>query len=146
MNRLEELIEDKEDVTFYPTYGYREGSDWKIPIRIWVHEPCKLAEKLVTSLAESIGKANEKEQKNLKARIADIVADSESGEKVIFIFKFGEKVIFKFDNDPAEEEWEVQSEDGGRPKTDEKNGIIEGFVKLRNEQALTLLEKQGSEK
>jgi phosphatidate phosphatase APP1 len=127
-NGVKELFEDKEDVIFYPTYGYREGSDWKIPIRFWVHEPRTPAEELATLLAASFGKANDQEKRNLKARIADLVADSESGEEV----------IFKFDNDPDEEEWQVQS------KTD-LNGIIEGFVKLPNERASTLLQRQGSE-
>lgn len=138
MNRitrgLKELFADSEDVTFYPTYGYREGSDWRIPMRLWVHEPRKLVAGLVTSLAESIGNATDLEQENLAVRIADIVADSESREEV----------VFQFDNDPEEEEWMVQSENGSRLKTD-LNGIIEGFITLPHESAAALMDAQGSE-
>ena len=131
---LKKLIEDKEDVTFYPTYGYREGNDWKIPIRIWVHEPRKITEKLVKLLANNLGKSNDHEQKNLAVRIAHFVADSESREKV----------VFRFDNDPVEEEWRVQSENGMHPKSN-LNGIIKGFITLSVARALTLLEAQGTQ-
>ncbi len=26
------------EVTFYPTYGYREGGEWLVPVRVWVHD------------------------------------------------------------------------------------------------------------
>jgi hypothetical protein len=32
------MLEDKE-ITVYPTYGYRTGNTWTIPLRIWVHKP-----------------------------------------------------------------------------------------------------------
>lgn len=128
---INKLFLDKEFVTFYPTYGYRAGNDWKIQIRIWVHEPRKLAEELVRLLADNIGKTNDHELQNLATRIADIVADSESRETV----------IFKFDNDPNEEKWRVQSEDGDHPKST-LNGIIEGFITLSNSRALQLLKAQ----
>jgi len=28
-----------EQATVYPSYGYRTGAQWVIPMRIWVHEP-----------------------------------------------------------------------------------------------------------
>src|SRR2546427_8690477 len=33
-----ETVENGIEVTFYPAYGYREGADWLIPMRSWVHE------------------------------------------------------------------------------------------------------------
>ncbi len=27
-----------EEVTFFPTYGYREGNGWSINVRGWVHQ------------------------------------------------------------------------------------------------------------
>ena len=30
---------DVEEATIYPSYGYRSGAQWAIPMRIWVHEP-----------------------------------------------------------------------------------------------------------
>ena len=130
---LKKLLEDKEDVTFYPTYGYREGDDWIIPVRIWVHESRRLTEGLVKLLAKNFSRAKNCEQENLATRIADIVADSESREMV----------VFKFDNDPEEKEWRVQTVDGNHPKSD-LNGIIKGFIKLSHARALTLLKAQSA--
>ncbi len=131
---LNKLFSDNEIVTIYPTYGYREGRDWKIPVRIWIHEPRKLAEEIVVMLADSVDTTQDHDLKNLAARIVDIVADSESLEKV----------IFRFDNDPEEEEWRVQSADGDYPRSD-LNGIIEGFITLSDARALTLLEAQNTQ-
>ncbi|MFW2368769.1 MAG: phosphatidate phosphatase App1 family protein [Desulforhopalus sp.] len=125
------LFEDKERVTFYPTFGYREGKDWYIPLRVWVHEPRRLVEAVVCQLADIIGNRKEHEQKNFETRLAHIVADSESREKV----------IFKFDNDPEEEEFRVQTEDGCYPRSD-LNGIIKGFVRISDARAHSLMKAQ----
>jgi hypothetical protein len=132
---LKSLFEDKERVTFYPTFGYREGNDWHIPLRVWVHEPRRLVEAVVGNLADNLGDRQEHEQKNFETRLAHIVADSESWEKV----------IFRFDNDPEEEEWRVQSEDGSHPKSD-LNGIIKGCIKLNDARARSLIRAQKAQK
>jgi hypothetical protein len=130
---LKALFEDPERVTVYPTYGYRDGDGWKVPLRIWVHEPRPLAEALVKRLAESIGAVTEHERENLTVRMADIVADSESLEKV----------VFAFDNDPDGEDWRVRAGDGGYPKSD-LNGIVKGFIELDDRRAARLLAAQNS--
>jgi hypothetical protein len=33
-----------EQVTFYPTYGYKDGSNWRIPMRVWVHRKRRLVD------------------------------------------------------------------------------------------------------
>jgi Phosphatidate phosphatase APP1, catalytic domain len=132
-NFLKNLFEDKEDVTIYPTYGYRDGNGWKIPVRIWVHEPREMVEGIVRVLAENVGNVKIHEQKNLCARLADIVADSESRERV----------VFEFDNDPKNEKFSIGSREGGFPKSD-LNGIVEGFIKLSDARALTLLAAQNA--
>ncbi len=131
---LRKLFSDMEAVTFYPTYGYREGNGWKIPMRAWVHEPRKMAEELVMLLAENIGDTDDHELANLALRIADIVADSESFEKVIFMF----------DNDPEQEQWRIMAEDGDHPRSD-LNGNIEGSISLSKARASTLLEAQNAQ-
>lgn len=131
--RFKKLFDDNEKVTIYSTYGYRKGGNWRIPIRLWVHEPRKQLEKVVMFLAKGLGKVTGLERRNLKVRIADIIADSESREKV----------IFKFDKDHEEEEWQVRSKNGKHPKTD-LNGILEGFLDLPDERAKILLAQQGS--
>ena len=84
-------------VTFYSTYGYLKDQDWIIPMRLWVYEPpdamrIAAAKALRGSLADRAGidELND-EQKDLFAiRAHSFVADSESGEKV----------VFRFDSDP----------------------------------------------
>ncbi len=132
---IKKLFEDNEHVTFFSTYGYRQGSGWKIPVRIWVNEPRRLVEALVKLIADTVGTTSQRELQNFEKRIARIVADSESRERVVFMF----------DSDPEKEEWGVQTDDGRRPKSD-LNGIIDGFIKLDNERAISLLEAQSSQK
>lgn len=128
------LFEDDEHVTFFPTYGYRQGTDWIIPLRIWVHEPRRLVEAAAKLLADNVGAANERELENFKSRFANIVADSESRERV----------VFTFDDDHEKEKWRVQCEDGSFPKSD-LNGIIKGYIKLSHERAISLKEAQSAQ-
>jgi len=124
---------DEEQVTFYPAYGYREGTLWKIPMRVWVHEPRALVENVIARVAKSLGDLDAKEIDNFKTRIADFVADNESGEKV----------VFKFDHDADDEEYRVQAADGSFPES-ERNGLIEGFITLSEIKAQKLLLSQRS--
>lgn len=132
-NFFTKLFEDKEFVTFYPTYGYREGTNWKIPMRLWVHEPRELAEGLFAMIATSLGAKNKLEEGNFKARVAHLVADSESREKV----------LFQFDGDPTTKNWHLKDEKGNYPKTN-LNGVVEGVFTLSDSEAQQLLEAQGS--
>jgi hypothetical protein len=129
------FFSDEEQVTFYPTYGYKEGAQWKIPLRVWVHEPRLLVETVITKVAAGLGNHDSKELSNFKSRIADFVADDESGENV----------IFKFENDPEDEAYRVQAVDGRFPESD-LNGLVEGFITLAETKAQTLLQRQGSQK
>jgi hypothetical protein len=126
-------VGDAEDVTFFPTYGYREGDHWTIPLRVWVHEPRGLAEDVVTRLASAADDPGPRELDNLRRRIADLVADDESGEAV----------AFKFDGDPDAVAFRVRNAAGRELETD-RNGIIEGFVTLPDARARALLAAQGS--
>jgi hypothetical protein len=128
------LFSDEEQVTFYPTYGYQEGTGWRIPLRIWVHEPRSLIESAITKLVAGLGNLDPEETSNFRSRIADFVADDESGEKV----------IFKFDYDPNDEEYQVQGEDGAFHATD-LNGLIEGFIMLPEAKVEKLLYSQGAQ-
>ena len=124
---------DEEQVTFYPTYGYQKDDQWVIPLRIWVHENRTVMESLLTGLAASLGKLPGKEIDNFRSRMADFVADDESREKV----------WFTFDNDPENEEYRVQEDGGGFPRSD-LNGLIEGFFTLSAAKAEDLLKRQGA--
>ena len=123
---------DKEQVTFYPTYGYKEGDNWVIPMRIWVHERRASVEELIRKVAPSMGDLDSKEIVNFRSRIQDFVVDNESREKV----------TFKFDNDPENHEY------GGPrdfPQTD-LNGLVEkGVIRIPITKAKELLIRQGSQ-
>jgi len=124
----------KEDVSFYPTYGYKEGDNWVIPMRVWVHERRRLAEKLITKVAASMGNLDPTEIGNFRSRIQDFVADDKSREVI----------IFTFDNDPENQEYRVQNSQGKFPKTD-RNGLIEGVITIPITKAQELLSRQGSQ-
>ncbi len=125
---------DEEQVTFYPTYGCREGDDWMIPMRAWVHERRGLAEEVLARTAKSIGRLDQKEIDNFRLRIEAFVADSESGEMV----------TFAFDHDPENRAYRVQSDHENFPKTD-LNGLVEGVIKIPITKAKELLRRQGSQ-
>ncbi len=125
---------DGEQVTFYPTYGYKKGDDWVIPMRVWAHERRCPAEKLLAKTAASMGNLDPGEIDNFRLRIQDFVADSESGEVV----------TFQFDNDPENQEYRVQDSHENFPKTD-LNGLIEGVLKIPVTKAKDLLKRQGSQ-
>ena len=126
-------------VTFYSTYGYREGEDWVVPLRIWVRERPDFVRRMAAKGArgeiaeraqlESLGER----QKNLFMSRADgFIADSESSEEVRFVF----------DNDPGGEAFRLVNEEG-ESETD-FNGLVEGSFKLADGKAETLLEAQDS--
>lgn len=121
-------------MTFYPTYGYKEGDSWVIPMRVWVHERRCLAEKLLAKTASSMGNLDPREIDNFRLRIRDFVADSESREAV----------AFAFDNDPENQEYRVQDGHNNFPETD-LNGLVEGVIKIPITKAKELLSRQGSQ-
>jgi phosphatidate phosphatase APP1 len=127
------LVSREEKVTFYPTYGYKEGENWVIPMRVWVRERRALSEHLSNEVAESMGDLGLGEIKNFQSRTQDFVADSESREEVTFVF----------DNDPANQRYSVRNSRGDSLKTDQ-NGLIEGVIKLSITEASELLSRQGS--
>lgn len=129
-----QLVSDEEQVTFYPTYGYQEGDHWVIPMRVRVHERRALVENWATKLAGSVGKLERNEIDNFRSRITDFIADSESGEVV----------SLKFDNDLRNLEYRVQDTNGNFPKTD-RNGLVNGVIKITLTEAKELLKQQGSQ-
>lgn len=128
---------EEERVTFYPTYGYKKGDNWVIPMRVWVHEHHSLAKKLekpIANVAASMGNLDREEISNFRSRIQDFAADSESHEVV----------TFEFDNDPEDQQYRVQDNHGSFPRTDQ-NGLLEGVIKIPITKAKDLLSRQGSQ-
>ncbi len=130
---LSGFFSDREQVTFYPTYGCKESDNWVIPIRVWVHEDRDLAEAIVTTIAGSLAGISSAGIGNFRHRIRDFVADSESGEAV----------RFRFDHDPEDREYAVEDDNGASPKTD-VNGLIKGVIRIPIAKAAEILVRQGS--
>ena len=118
--RLQVLTE--KEVTFYPTYGYKDAKGWNINLRGWVHEDRPKLHKLL----ERFSKCSEPEMGNFRSRTADIMDDD----------KTFETVIIKFDSDPDDKAYELS-----RSRSD---GIVRLSLVFSNEKAAQLLEKQGS--
>lgn len=126
--------ENEKQVTFYATYGYRQGDNWVIPMRVWVRQRRDLAEKLITKMAADMENLDPGEIENFRSRIQDFVANSE----------FHEVVTFVFDHDPENREYRIRNNHGKFPKTD-KNGLIQGGIKISTAKAKELLISQGSQ-
>jgi hypothetical protein len=122
---------DEEQVTFYPTYGYRDGDHWVIPLRLWVHERRTLVEKLAARIAASAGGLTPAQLNHFRTRIQAFVVDSESHEAV----------TFQFDNDPENQQYGYPAE---LPKTN-LNGLAEGAIRLPLAKAEDLLLRQGAD-
>lgn len=141
---FEEAPEDPEAtaenrVTFYTTYGYLDGDQWTIPMRIWVHEEPDAARNLLGRQArDELFKRSELEslssdqEERYLDRAHGFIADSESNEEV----------LVRFDNDPAHKTYPILGDDG-EAGTD-RNGLIEGELTLTGDRASELLTAQGS--
>ncbi len=93
---------DKE-ITVYPTYGYRTGATWTIPMRIWVHKRRRIEtlpdDLLRVVLDDERGGPLPSEQEVIRCRerVADFLADDDSGEEVSFKFDADDKV-YRFES------------------------------------------------
>jgi len=119
-------VQEGTEITFYPAYGYRSGTDWLVPIRSWAHENRGAPAQLLTKLAQRKVKCDEPEIENLRLRFGDFPDDDKSHEKV----------TIQFDSDPDKEQYQLGKSD--------PNGLIETKLKLSEAKARKLLESQGS--
>lgn len=124
---------DREKVTAYPTYGYKEDGKWRIPIRVWVHEDRREFDLIIRGGLEIVDNLDENEKTNFRLRILDFLADNESGEEV----------TIRFNNDPDGSDIPICNTQGEIVSSD-LNGIIEGFITLSDDKARALLAQQNS--
>lgn len=124
----------QENVLFYPAYGVREGSDWKVELRLWVYEDRAFAEVIAAKLASSFGEISEAEKQVFRKRSRHFLADSESREIVEFCFE----------NDPQQEVWQLTSANG-KPLISDANGNISSVLRLSDVRVKELLKSQESE-
>ena len=125
-------LRDVEEVVLYPTYGFKRGADWIIPVRGKVQEP-RDVEAVFNTLFGRLPNRGAGDTSRFKSRIADLLADDESREDV----------RVQYDKDPDQTEYRITNAAGGFPETDE-NGIVEGTLTLPDVVAQRLLTQQGS--
>ena len=116
------------EVTFYPAYGYRSGTDWLLPIRSWVHKDRPLLARSLTEIAALKFKCTGPEIDILKVRLEDFPDDD----------KHLDKVTIQFDSDPDKEQYRLGRSD--------PNGLVEKELRLSEAKARKLLESQGGTK
>lgn len=126
-------------VIFYNTYGYDDAESWKIPMRIWVYEEPDFIRNMAARVARielqrraGIEDLLPEQQALFAVRTHGFIADSESGENV----------VFRFDGDPEETDFRIVS-GSGRTSTD-RNGLVEGVIEISHEKAELLLASQRS--
>jgi len=121
----------REEVTFFPTYGYKEGNGWNITLRGWVHQDRshlnKVVTKLMTALATVKDKCDSAGMANFQARSNDFEDDDKSLEKV----------IIKFDFDPEGRLYEFD-------RRSDVNGVVELDLALTADRARQLLASEKS--
>jgi len=119
-------VHTEKEVTFYPTYGYRAGTNWNAQLRGWVHKDREVRAEGAVKVLKLIAKCNDAEVSTVRSRSADFVDDN----------KKSEKVLVKFDSDPDNKAYEFTESRG--------DGIVKLDLVLTDDQAKRLLEQQKS--
>lgn len=107
----------EKEITVFPTYGYRTGDTWTVPIRVWVHKRRRidfLTDDLIRALLDDEeGGPVPSEEEIIRCRecVADFIADDDSGEEVSILDDDGNK-LYSF------------------PSETNANGLVEGEFQL----------------
>jgi len=120
-------------VTFYNGHGHLNSDEWVVPMRLYAYDRRNSVERLTTRMARRRYNLTPAEADRFRSRIRGLVADSDTRERVSFVF----------DGDPENEDFFLENEQGDRVRTD-LNGIAIGRIKLPEERAAQLLEIQNS--
>jgi phosphatidate phosphatase APP1 len=110
------MLREKE-ITVFPTYGYRTGDTWTVPIKVWVHKQRRLdflTDDLIRSLLDDDeGGFVPSEQEVIRCRecVADFITDDDSGEEVSIVDEDGRELY-------------------GFPSKTDFNGLVEGEFTL----------------
>ncbi len=124
---------DIKNVTFYHAYGYLDGDEWVIPLKVYVSEPRPIQKRAITALVRNWYDLHEEQTEIFRSRISAFIADSE----------FREEVAFVFNGDPEGEEFRLSFDDGTPLRTN-LNGMKNGTIRLGRERAEQLLAQQNS--
>lgn len=124
----------RRHITFYNTYGYVDGDDWVIPARVWVNKKRRSLQGFVNWLINLTNDYTEQEIDILHTRLRDIVANSKSRKTV----------TIRVQDAPNEYAFRIRNRWGEEPRTN-RNGIIEGEIRIPVELAERFLEYQQSD-
>lgn len=131
---LSHLFNNNHFVDIYPTYGYIEGDEWVVPLKLYAWEPRRYLEYPILTLSQRIRNFSDDEREFFRSRIRTFGADSKSRESIEFVF----------DRDPRNEIMTILDSEGNPIRTN-TNGIIQGTLRISVERMEELLEAQDSE-
>lgn len=133
--KADQAISDPEQVIFYPTYGYPEGDEWVIPMRVYVFEYRNLMENFVESIVSRAREMSDSERERFHFRMRDFVADSESRETPAFTFT----------DDPEQETFHLLTPEGDPIRTN-LNGLASAEFRISKAVAERISQHSDSEK
>src|SRR5215472_797392 len=121
------------EATCFPTYGFRAGSEWEIPIHVWLHPNHDVLERFLTEVVGGFHGLTNEERENYRIRMADLVSDDVKLWPVSIVF----------DRDQQQQTFSILDEAGVPCRTD-LNGAVTGIVRLPVAAADQLLAAQSS--
>src|SRR4026209_2554012 len=71
-------VQTEKEVTFYPTYGYRAGTNWNAQLRGWVHEDRKVRAEGTVKILKLVSKCSDQEVTTVRSRSADFADDNKT--------------------------------------------------------------------
>jgi len=126
------IFGDPKEVVFYPTYGVKQATDWRIDLRAKVQEPRDVGA-VIAALFRRIPAGDARELGILKARLADFIADDQSGEDI----------RLAFDADSTQTPYRIAAVDKTFPSSN-GDGVVDGTLTLPDSVAQRLLTQQRS--
>jgi phosphatidate phosphatase APP1 len=127
------VLADEEEVIFYPSYGFRDGSDWVIPMSAKVQNLHLALEGPRNALASRLAGSDDSRRSTFRERAADFLKNDQSLERV----------TLTFDKDPEQTVHRIANEKGV-PVLSNVNGLVHGRIRLSDGKAQALLKEQGS--
>ena len=135
-------IAAREQITFFQTYGYKDGNHWVVPMHLHVWERGLVQRAVESRIADVASEAerftrsqiNGLDQARFRLRIAAFAADDE-GHQTITI---------KFDKDSKDRRYPLTDAATGHVLRSDRNGRVDGQIRIPLNEADELLRGQDS--
>ena len=132
----------REQITFYQTYGYKDGNHWVVPVRLRVWERGLVQRALERRIADVAREAerftgrdiNGLDEARFRLRVAAFAADDESRQRI----------TIAFDKDPNDRRYPITDPIAGAALRSDGNGRVDGQIRIPVDAANELLQSQGS--